>query len=312
MWVALPLSIGDGMNAGIGARNREKRKTEGGAAEPADDRAGVLAKLRKAASEVRMHALEMVHHAGVGHPGGDLSSADILVTLYLEVMRIDRANPMWAQRDRFVMSKGHCSGALYATLAQAGILEMDALKTFMDPLSNLNGHPNRNSVPGVEANTGPLGHGLPIATGAALAAKIRGEAWRTFVMTGDGELQEGSNWEAAMTAAQYGLDNLVLIVDRNRIQQGDFTENTIKMDPLPEKWAAFAWAVEEVNGHDYRALLDLFARVPLAPGKPSCVIANTVKGRGVSFMENKPEWHHGIPTAEQLAAARVELTQAGR
>jgi len=300
------------MKADLGANNRERPSKKGKAVIPPDSRAEVEARLRKAASEVRIHALEMVHHAGVGHPGGDLSSADILVTLYLEVLRIDPANPTAQERDRFVMSKGHCSAALYATLAQAGVMKMEALKTFMDPLSKLNGHPDRKGVPGVEANTGPLGHGLPIATGAALAAKIRDESWRTFVMTGDGELQEGSNWEAAMTAAQYELDNLVLIVDRNRIQQGDFTERTIKMDPLPEKFAAFGWAVEEVDGHDYRALLNLFGRVPLAPGKPTCVIANTVKGRGVSFMENKPEWHHGIPTAEQLAAARAELAQAGR
>ena len=300
------------MKADLGANNRERPSKKGKAVIPPDSRAEVEARLRKAASEVRIHALEMVHHAGVGHPGGDLSSADILVTLYLEVLRIDPANPTAQERDRFVMSKGHCSAALYATLAQAGVMKMEALKTFMDPLSKLNGHPDRKGVPGVEANTGPLGHGLPIATGAALAAKIRGESWRTFVMTGDGELQEGSNWEAAMTAAQYELDNLVLIVDRNRIQQGDFTERTIKMDPLPEKFAAFGWAVEEVDGHDYRALLNLFGRVPLAPGKPTCIIANTVKGRGVSFMENKPEWHHGIPTAEQLAAARAELAQAGR
>jgi transketolase len=300
------------MKADLGANNRERPSKKGKAVIPPDSRAEVEARLRKAASEVRIHALEMVHHAGVGHPGGDLSSADILVTLYLEVLRIDPANPTAQERDRFVMSKGHCSAALYATLAQAGVMKMEALKTFMDPLSKLNGHPDRKGVPGVEANTGPLGHGLPIATGAALAAKIRGESWRTFVMTGDGELQEGSNWEAAMTAAQYELDNLVLIVDRNRIQQGDFTERTIKMDPLPEKFAAFGWAVEEVDGHDYRALLNLFGRVPLAPGKPTCVIANTIKGRGVSFMENKPEWHHGIPTAEQLAAARAELAQAGR
>jgi transketolase len=300
------------MKADLGANNRERPSKKGKAVIPPDSRAEVEARLRKAASEVRIHALEMVHHAGVGHPGGDLSSAEILVTLYLEVLRIDPANPTAQERDRFVMSKGHCSAALYATLAQAGVMKMEALKTFMDPLSKLNGHPDRKGVPGVEANTGPLGHGLPIATGAALAAKIRGESWRTFVMTGDGELQEGSNWEAAMTAAQYELDNLVLIVDRNRIQQGDFTERTIKMDPLPEKFAAFGWAVEEVDGHDYRALLNLFGRVPLAPGKPTCVIANTIKGRGVSFMENKPEWHHGIPTAEQLAAARAELAQAGR
>lgn len=269
-------------------------------------------RLRKAGSEVRAHALEMVHHARVGHPGGDLSATDVLVTLYLAIMRIDAGNPAWPQRDRFIMSKGHCSGAFYATLAQAGLLDGEALKTYMDPLSRLNGHPDRNKVDGVEANTGPLGHGLPIATGAALAAKIQGASWRTFVMTGDGELQEGSNWEAAMTAAQYQLDNLVLIVDRNRIQQGDFTENTIKMDPLADKWRAFGWAVDEVDGHNYRALLERFRSLPIAAGKPTCIIANTVKGRGVSFMENRPEWHHGVPTSEQLAAAKAELMEAAR
>jgi transketolase len=269
-------------------------------------------RLRKAASEVRIHALEMVHHARVGHPGGDLSATDVLVALYLAVMRIDAKNPAWPDRDRFVMSKGHCSGAFYATLAQAGLLDVEALKTYMDPLSLLNGHPDRNKVAGVEANTGPLGHGLPIATGAALAAKIQGASWRTFVMTGDGELQEGSNWEAAMTAAQYELDNLVLIVDRNRIQQGDFTENTIKMDPLADKWRAFGWAVDEVDGHDYKALLQRFQAIPIEPGKPTCIIANTVKGRGVTFMENKPEWHHGVPTREQLADAKAELMEAVR
>lgn len=269
-------------------------------------------RLRMAGSEVRTHALEMVHHAKVGHPGGDLSATDVLVTLYLAIMRIDAKNPAWPERDRFIMSKGHCSAAFYATLAQAGLLDVEALKTYMDPLSKLNGHPDRNKVTGVEANTGPLGHGLPIATGVALAAKIQGASWRTFVMTGDGELQEGSNWEAAMTAAQYQLDNLVLIIDRNRIQQGDFTENTIKLDPLSDKWRAFGWAVEEVDGHDYRALLQRFQAIPVEPGKPTCIIANTIKGRGVSFMENKPEWHHGVPTSEQLAAAKAELAEAVR
>lgn len=269
-------------------------------------------RLRMAGSEVRTHALEMVHHAKVGHPGGDLSATDVLVTLYLAIMRIDAKNPAWPERDRFIMSKGHCSAAFYATLAQAGLLDVEALKTYMDPLSKLNGHPDRNKVTGVEANTGPLGHGLPIATGVALAAKIQGASWRTFVMTGDGELQEGSNWEAAMTAAQYQLDNLVLIIDRNRIQQGDFTENTIKLDPLSDKWRAFGWAVEEVDGHDYRALLQRFQAIPVERGKPTCIIANTIKGRGVSFMENKPEWHHGVPTSEQLAAAKAELAEAVR
>jgi len=261
---------------------------------------------------VRMRALEMVHHAKVGHPGGDLSSADVLVTLYLAVMRIDAANPRWAERDRFIMSKGHCSGAFYATLAQAGFISAESLDTYMDPLSKLNGHPDRNKVPGVEANTGPLGHGLPIGVGCAMAAKMQRASWRVFVLTGDGELQEGSNWEAAMTAATYNLDNLVLIVDRNRIQQGDFTENTIRMDPLPEKWRAFGWAVVEVDGHDLSALRRVLGAGATESGKPTCVIAKTLKGRGVSFMENRPEWHHGVPTGAQLAAAREELLGAMR
>jgi transketolase len=270
------------------------------------------ARLRRAAAEVRIHALEMVHHAGVGHPGGDLSATDILVTLYLAVMRIDANNAAWPERDRFVMSKGHCSGSFYATLAQAGLLKVELLKTYMEPLSMLNGHPDRNKIPGVEANTGPLGHGLPIATGATLAAKIQGASWRTFVLTGDGELQEGSNWEAAMTAAQYRLDNLVLIIDRNRIQQGDFTKNIIEMDPLADKWRAFGWAVDEVDGHDYRALFQHLRTTPLEAGKPTCIIANTIKGRGVSFMEGKPEWHHGVPTDKQLEDAKAELMEVSR
>jgi len=269
-------------------------------------------RLGQAAAAVRIRSLEMVHHAKVGHPGGDLSAADVLVTLYLAVMRLRPTEPGWPERDRFVMSKGHCSASFYATLAEARFIPKDWLGTFMDPLSKLNGHPDKNKVPGVEANTGALGHGLPIAVGCALAARMQGASWRTFVLTGDGELQEGSNWEAAMTAANYDLDNLVLIVDRNRIQQGDFTEKTIRMDPLPEKWQAFGWKVVEVDGHDYDALQRVLAGAPLEPGKPTCVIANTVKGRGVSFMENQPSWHHGVPTDAQLAAAREELLGSGQ
>lgn len=250
----------------------------------------------------------MTHHAGLGHTGGDLSSADILATLYLgRVLQVDPERPDWEQRDRFVMSKGHCSGAFYSTLAQRGYFPIEQLKTFMDPLSMLNGHPDRNKLPGVEANTGPLGHGLPISVGMALAARMRNEPWRVFVLVGDGELQEGSNWEAAMCAQQYHLDNLAVIVDRNRIQQGDFTENTIHMEPLADRWASFGFAVKEVDGHDHAALLRALAFTPIENGKPSCFIANTVKGKGVSFAENKPAWHHGVPTREQLEVAASEL-----
>jgi transketolase len=264
--------------------------------------------LRHEANKIRLSAMTMTNHSGLGHTGGDLSSADILATLYLGgVLHVDPASPTWPQRDRFIMSKGHCSGAFYSTLAARGFFPGEVLGTFMDPLSKLNGHPDRNKLPGVEANTGPLGHGLPIAVGAALAARMRGENWRVFVLMGDGELQEGSNWEAAMTAQHYCLDNLVVIVDRNRIQQGDFTEKTIRMDPLAPKWAAFGFVVEEIDGHDHAALLKRFQEIPVTNAKPTCFIANTIKGKGVSFAENKPAWHHGVPTKDQLAAAAAEL-----
>ena len=264
--------------------------------------------LQQEGNRIRLRAMTMTNHSGLGHTGGDLSSADILASLYLGgILNVDPANPRHEQRDRFVLSKGHCSGAFYAALAARSFFPPSQLLTFMDPLSMLNGHPDRNKLPGVEANTGVLGHGLPIAVGAALAARMRRETWRVFVLVGDGELQEGSNWEAAMTAQHYGLDNLVVIVDRNRIQQGDFTESTIRMDPMAPKWTAFGFAVAEVDGHDHAALLDLFKRMPLVAGKPTCIIANTIKGKGVSFAENKPAWHHGVPTTEQLATAASEL-----
>ena len=267
-----------------------------------------IAGLKQKANWIRLSAMTMNHHAKLGHTGGDLSSADILAVLFLGgVLQVDPNQPRWPQRDRFILSKGHGAASYYATLAARGFFPADRLKTYMDPLSLLNGHPDRNKVAGVEANTGPLGHGLPIAIGAALAARMRRESWRVFVLTGDGELQEGSNWEAAMTAQHYGLDNLTLIVDRNRIQQGDFTENTIRMEPLKEKFSAFGFAVEEIDGHSTSALLERFTHLPLEKGKPSCIIARTVKGKGVSFAENQPAWHHGVPSAEQLAAAAEEL-----
>ena len=273
-----------------------------------DLRQDLVSLLKQSANEIRFSAMTMTNHSSLGHTGGDLSSSDILATLYLGgILNVKPEEPAFAQRDRFIMSKGHCSGAFYSALAFKGFFSRAMLDTFMDPLSMLNGHPDRNKLPGIEANTGPLGHGLPIAVGCALAARMRGESWRTFVLTGDGELQEGSNWEAALTAQQYGLDNLVVIVDRNRIQQGDFTEQIIRMDPLAPKWAAFGFAVTEVDGHDHAALIECFSSLPLEKGKPSCIIANTVKGKGVSFAENKPAWHHGVPTKEHLALAAVEL-----
>lgn len=249
----------------------------------------------------------MVHHSKLGHPGGDMSAADILATLYSGVLRLNPAAPSDPMRDRFVMSKGHCSAAFYATLAESGFFPRAQLLEYMNPLSALNGHPDRNKLPGVEANTGPLGHGLPISVGMAKAAKITGAPWRVFVLTGDGELQEGSNWEAAMSAAQFELDNLSLIIDRNLLQQGDTTEDTVGLEPLGQRWQSFGWSVQEVDGHDIEALSKLLRSVPFEDKKPSCVIARTHKGRGVSFMEDRIDWHHRVPTDAELAAALKEL-----
>lgn len=269
-----------------------------------------IKELKKCAAELRQTSLSMVHRARLGHPGGDLSCADILTVLYFDVLRVDPCNPFKEDRDRFILSKGHCSGIFYSTLAKAGFFPQSELETYMQPLSRLNGHPCRYRLPGVEASTGPLGHGLPISAGTALAAKLDDASWRTFVLTGDGELQEGSNWEALMTAAHYKLDNLTLIVDRNGLQQGDATEKTNQLEPLDKKIAAFGWAVREVDGHDIEALSDTLHTVPFQAGHPSCVIAYTHKGMGVSFMQDKVGWHHRVPTDEELQIAFEELEGA--
>jgi len=266
-----------------------------------------VAAIARLAYRVRRQSLQMVHSAKVGHPGGDLSAADILASLYTSILRVDPRNPRMPDRDRFIMSKGHCSGSFYVALAEAGFFPLERLAEYMKPLSALSGHPDRNKIPGVEANTGALGHGLPIGVGAAKAAKITGAAWRTFVLTGDGELQEGSNWEAAMAASHFELDNLTVIVDRNRLQQGDGTESTMTLEPLADRWRAFGWSVAEIDGHDIAAIVRTLRGVPFEPGRPSCVIAHTHKGRGVSFMEDRVEWHHRIPTDQELAAALAEL-----
>jgi len=263
--------------------------------------------IRAKARAIREHALTMVYEARQGHPGGDMSVTDILATLYFGVMRIDPQNPRWPGRDRLILSKGHASGALYSTLAEAGFIPREALKTYMQPLSMLNGHPNRNYVPGVEANTGPLGHGLPIAVGIAIAGQIDKADYRVFVITGDGELQEGSNWEAAMAAGHRKLGNLTLIVDRNTLQQGARVADTNDLEPLPDKFRAFNWDVVEADGHDHAALLGQFAPRPRV-GKPLCVIAHTVKGKGISFMEDQVGWHHGVPTKAQWEQALNELS----
>ena len=271
------------------------------AADPAE-RSQLLA---DTARRTRRSIVRMISAAGQGHIGGDLSVTDILTTLFAYTLRIDPAQPDLTGRDRFILSKGHCAAALYSTLAFTGYFSPASLSTFMASLSELNGHPNRNKIPGVETNTGPLGHGLPVAVGQAVAAKLARTDARVFVVMGDGEMQEGSNWEALMAASHFGLDNLVAIVDRNRLQQGARTEDTNALDPLDERLAAFGCEVREIDGHDYDALIDAFR--PSTTGKPVAIVANTTKGKGISFVEDRVEWHHKVPSPEQVELALEEL-----
>jgi transketolase len=261
--------------------------------------------LHEQATWIRRSVVGMIDAAHQGHIGGDFSVTDILTTLYFAVLDIDPERPGWPERDRYIQSKGHAAASLYSTLARCGFFSPAELNTFMAPLSPLNGHPNRTKVPGVETNTGPLGHGLPVAVGTAIGAKLAGRRSRTFVALGDGEMQEGSNWEALMAGAHYHLENLTAIIDRNRLQQGARTEETNALDPLDAKLAAFNWEVRVVDGHDYGQLLNAFA--PSTTGQPVAVVANTVKGHGVSFIEDRVEWHHKVPNAEQVSAALEEL-----
>lgn len=263
--------------------------------------------IREKSRWMRRMAMKMVYAKKLGHLGGDFSATDILSTLYFGVLSFDASRPDWPDRDRFIMSKGHATGAFYTALCAAGYFEESLLETYMGPHSMLNGHPNRNYLPGIETNTGPLGHGFPVAVGISIAGQISGQNFRTFVLTGDGEQQEGSNWEAAMTAGNRRLKNLTLIIDRNRLQQGAGTEDTNGLDPLDDKYRAFGWEVVEVNGHDHKDLLDIFSAPVGAREKPLCVIANTTKGRGVSFMENLTKWHHGVPNPSEYEQAMKEL-----
>jgi transketolase len=263
--------------------------------------------LALAAARIRRRTLEVIFRAGGGHTGGGLSSADILAALYLRVMNVHPQRAADPRRDRFVMSKGHCAEALYCTLAEAGFVPEALLEAYGTFGSLLAGHPTR-SVPGVEVNTGALGHGLPVGVGMSLAARMSGLPYRTYVLMGDGEQGEGSIYEAAMAASRYQLDNLVAIIDRNGLQISGSTEEVMPLNPIAARWEAFGWEVLEADGNSIPALLEAFeAFAQSAAGKPHLLVAHTVKGKGVSFMENVAKWHHGVPSAAQLAQAQQEL-----
>ena len=263
--------------------------------------------LQRKATEIRIELLKMIYEAKTGHTGGSLSNTDILTVLFYRIMNLDPSNPKWENRDRYVQSKGHAVESYWAILADKGFFPKEELKTFSQFKSRLIGHPN-NKVPGVEMNTGALGHGLSISVGMALAAKMDGKSYKVYTLMGDGEQAEGSVWEGAMAAAQYKLDNLVAIIDRNGLQITGKTEEVMGIEPLGDKWRSFGWEVVEVDGNNIANLVEVFSNIPKTAGKPMMVIANTVKGRGISFAENVPEWHHHVPSQEEFEQAMKELT----
>ena len=249
----------------------------------------------------------MTSEGGASHVGSGLSIIDILTVLYWRILRIDPTRPDWDERDRFVMSKGHAAAALYAVLAARGFFSRDVLKSYGQDASTLCGHVSTHGSPGVDHSTGALGHGLSVAAGMALASKRNSQEFRTFSLLSDGECDEGAIWEAALFASHHQLDNLIVIIDYNKLQSLDTVANTLVLEPLAEKWRAFGWSVSEVDGHDLDALTLALGTVPFEAGRPSCLITHTTKGKGVSFMENSVLWHYRPASPEERALALEEL-----
>lgn len=267
-----------------------------------------LLTLESKAKEIRKSVINLIYKAKGGHMGGALSATDIFVALYYHAMNVDPLNPKMAERDRFILSKGHSVEPYWCILADLGFIEKEELDTFSQFGTRLIGHPN-NKVPGVEMNTGALGHGLAVATGMAIAGKKDGLKYKVYTLMGDGEQAEGSVWEGAMAAAHYKLDNLVAIVDRNQLQISGRTEDVMSLEPFADKWTSFGWHVVSINGNDMADLVEAFDSAPQVKGKPTLILANTIKGKGITFMEDKSSWHHSVPTAEQVEVAMFELAE---
>jgi len=268
-----------------------------------------IEELKSIALRIRREIVVMIGAAKSGHPGGSLSAVEILVELYFNRLRIDPKNPKLADRDRFILSKGHAAPVLYAVMAEMGYTDtpLDKLNTLRKLGSVYQGHPDMRFIPSLEASTGSLGEGLSLALGMGLAARLNGGASRTYVMLGDGEIQEGQVWESAMAGAFHKLDNVVAIVDNNRIQLDGFVKDIMAVDPLAEKWRAFGWHTIEFDGHDFPAIQNAFAEAAATKGKPTCLVAHTIKGKGVSFMENNPKFHGTAPTPDEVKLALQEL-----
>ena len=266
-----------------------------------------IEKLSEISKNIRKDIIEEVYNAMSGHPGGSLSIADILTVLYFNELNIDPKNPTWEDRDRFVLSKGHCSPALYSTLAHRGYFDIEYLKTFRNINSNLQGHPDMNKVPGVDMTTGSLGQGLSCANGMAIAGKLNNKKYRVYCLLGDGEIEEGQVWEAAMAANKYKLDNLCVIIDNNNLQIDGKIEEVMSSYPIDEKFKSFGFEVITIDGHNLKEIIEAFEKARQIKGKPTCIIAKTIKGKGVSFMENQVGWHGKAPNEEQYKLAIKEL-----
>ena len=266
-----------------------------------------LDSLEQKARKIRRSILTMVHRAQSGHVGGSLGATELVVALYHSIMRHDPTRPEWGERDRFILSKGHCTPVIYAVLADCGYFPEADLETFRRPGSHLQGHPYQPKTPGVEASTGTLGLGISTGLGMALAARIKGQSHRIFILCGDGEIQEGQAWEAALFGHKYELDNVVVFVDRNYLQTDGDSEKVMPLDPLAPKWEAFGWDTHEIDGHDYRQIIATAEKASVTKGRPSMIIARTTKGKGVSFMEGVAKWHGTPPGDDEYARAMAEL-----
>ncbi len=262
------------------------------------------------ANRIRRRAIKMIHRAKSSHVGSVFSAADMLAVLYQKILRIDTSQPDWIDRDRFILSKGHASAGLYAVLAERGFFPDSWLDEFCLDGGRLAGHVTHIGVPGVELSTGSLGHGLPLACGMALVGKRENRRFRVFTMLSDGECDEGSTWEAVLFAPFHRLDNLTAIVDYNKIQSLGTVKEVLDLDSLAAKWQSFGWSVVEIDGHDFAQIENAFGKVPVQPGSPTCIIAHTIKGKGVSFMENKLLWHYRAPDEGELRLALAELGEA--
>jgi len=267
----------------------------------------LIAELTEMARNLRIQVVKMIYKAKSGHPGGSLSAADIVTALYFHHLNVDPAHPHWSERDRFILSKGHAAPLLYAALAERGYLPKEELNTLRSLGSILQGHPDMLKTPGVEMSTGILGHGLSVGVGMALGAKLDGKNYRIYVLLGDGEMDTGFNWEAAMAANKYHLDNLTAIVDLNGVQLDGPTSEIMPLEPVVDKWRSFNWHTIEIDGHNIKQVLEALDETKHIRGKPSIIIAHTIKGKGVSFMENKSIWHGQVPNQEEFVAALQEL-----